>query len=313
MPVATPPVFDVAIAGRGPAGITAAIYCARSKLSTVMFGEIVGGQAAVSADIENYPGFTKITGKDLSTRLAEHVNHYPEIVQKPCNVVKVEKKPDGFRLKTSDGAEYRATSVIIATGAKPRKLNIPGEAAYEYKGLSYCAACDGPAYGGKDVAVIGGGNSALDAAALMAQIARTVYLITINPEFTGDQYLFQTVRNYPNVKILYNTQTTQVLGDSMLSGINVKTPEGEKTLRVRGVFVEIGRIPVTEMVDVEKTAWGEIITSRDAETPIEGLFAAGDCTDVHEKQIAVAVGMGCAAAMYAFKYVSHKNSSKIVA
>jgi alkyl hydroperoxide reductase subunit F len=210
-------------------------------------------------------------------------------------------------VKTNKGV-YETKSVIIASGKKSRELKVPGEKEFKNKGLTYCATCDGPLFAGKDVAVIGGGNSALDAAIQLIKIARQVYIINITSQITGDAIMQEQVYNSKIATVLNSTQVTAILGDRLVTGIKIKRDNKEEIVSIQGVFVEIGLIPHTEFAkDIEKNALGEIKVNCRNETNIPGIFAAGDVTDVPEKQIIIAAGEGSKAALSAFRYlVQHK-------
>jgi len=296
---------ELIIIGGGPAGITAAVYAARKQMDFCVITKDVGGQAALSGDIENYTGFQFITGPDLAQKFREHLEKYKFDLQEGDEVQTVERISQGFKVKATSGKELEAKTLIIASGKIPRLLNAKGEKEFKNKGVTYCATCDGPLFAKKDVAVIGGGNSALDAALQMTKIANKVYVININQDFSGDQILKDKVLAAKNVEVLNKAKTTEFFGDKLLKGLKVEIDGKEKTINVEGVFVEVGMVPNAYFIDfVEKNKRGEIMINCAAQTSIPGIFAAGDVTDVPDKQIVIAAGDGSKAALAAFKYLS---------
>lgn len=300
-------MFDLIIIGAGPAGITASIYAARKKMDLLVITRDVGGQAAWSGDIENYTGYQFITGPELVGKFEEHIRKYGIELKENEEVLEIKKKDEAVWVQT-DKAAYEGKTAIIASGKKSRELGVPGEKEFKNRGLTYCATCDGPLFAGKDVAVIGGGNSALDATLQLMQIAKHIYLINITSDLTGDLVMREKVRESDKVSILNSTQVTAILGEKMVNAIKTKRGDKEETLAVEGVFVEIGLIPNSEFAkDLEKNGLAEIKVNCYNETNIPGIFAAGDVTDVPEKQIIVAAGEGAKAALSAFRYLSrHK-------
>ena len=299
-------IYDLIIVGAGPAGITAAIYAARKKLKTLVVSKDIGGQTALSGAVENYTGYQYITGFELARKFEEHVKEFDLDFHEREEVTRIQKVDDTFRVSTDQGA-YEGKTVIIASGAKPKELRIPGEKEFKNRGVTYCATCDAPLFAGRDVAVIGGGNSAMDATLQLLSIARKIYLITVNPELEGDEIMKQKISQAKNVEVWMNTKTVEILGDSMVTAIRVvKRDEGR--LNVQGVFIEIGYTPNSEFINiVEKNELNEIKVDARCETNVPGIFAAGDVTDVPEKQIIIAAGEGSKAALAAFSYLSRKR------
>lgn len=296
---------DLIIIGGGPAGVTAAIYAARKRLNFSVITKDIGGQTAWSGEIENYTGYRIVSGPELTLKFKEQLEEYKFELREGEEVVKVEKNRDHFIVKTSKGEELSARTLIIASGKSPRALNVPGEAEFKGLGLTYCATCDGPLFAGKDVVVIGGGNSGLDAVLQMMKISPKVYLVNIGRELTGDAVMREKVKSATNVEILNQTQTLEIKGDKFVKGIKVKSNGRIKEIAVDGVFVEIGLIPASDFIDfVEKNKKGEININCASETSVEGVFAAGDVTSVPAKQIIIAAGEGAKAALAAFKYLS---------
>ena len=297
-------MYDLIIIGAGPAGITASVYAARKRLKFLVITLDIGGQAAWSGDIENYTGYQFITGPDLAAKFEEHMKQYKFDMKENEEVTEVKKAGDAIRVRTHKG-EYEAKTLIIASGKISKELNVPGEKEFKHHGLSYCATCDGPLFSGKDVAVIGGGNSALDAALQMIKIAKRVYIINVNPSLGGDQVLREKVERSSIVKVINSAKVIEILGDKMVTGIKIKHEDKEELLSVQGVFVEIGLVPNSKFAkDIDKNQYGEIKVNCKNETNIPGIFAAGDVTDVSDKQIVIAAGDGSKAALAAFKYLN---------
>ena len=297
-------MYDLIIIGAGPAGITATVYAARKKMSFLVISGDIGGQAAWSGDIENYTGYQFITGPDLTSKFEEHMRKYGVAVKEPENVIDLKRVGDKIVVKTDKG-QYESRTAIIASGKKSRELSVPGEKEFKNKGLTYCATCDGPLFTGKDVAVIGGGNSALDAVLQLTKIARRIYLINMVSHLTGDPIMIEKVHESDIVTVMNNARVLSITGDGMVSGIKVICDGEEKALPVEGIFVEIGLTPNSHFApDLDKNAFGEIIVDCHNRTNIPGIFAAGDVTDVPEKQIIIAAGEGSKASLSAFKYLN---------
>jgi len=272
-------------------------------MNFLVISKDIGGQTAWSGDIENYTGYQFITGPDLTAKFEEHMRKYGVGLKEGEGVTGIEKKDNLILVKTDKDA-YETEAVIVASGKRSRELGVPGEAEFKNLGLTYCATCDGPLFGGKDVAVIGGGNSGLDACLQLIRIANKVYLINVTQELTGDPIMQEKVKNSDKVTVINNSQVTAVLGDKLVSGIKVKTAGKEETISVQGVFVEIGLIPNVEFAgDLDKNEFGEIKVDSYNRTNIAGIFAAGDVTDVPEKQIIIAAGEGSKATLSAFRYL----------
>ena len=300
-------MYDLIIIGAGPAGITARVYAGRKKMQLLVISRDIGGQAAWSSDIENYTGYQFITGTELVAKFEEHMRKYDIPMKENETVTEVKKANNIISVKTDKGT-YEAKSVIIASGKRSKELGVPGEKEFKNRGLTYCATCDGPLFSDKAVAVIGGGNSALDAALQLIKIAKKVYVINITDSLTGDAVMRQKVEGSKIVTILNNTGVTAILGDKFVNGIKIKREGKEETLSVEGVFVEIGLIPNSEFAkDIEKNQIGEIKINCRNETNIPGIFAAGDVTDVPEKQIIIAAGEGSKAALSAFRYLAQSR------
>jgi alkyl hydroperoxide reductase subunit F len=297
-------IYDLIIIGAGPAGITAAVYAARKKINCMVATKDIGGQAAWSGDIENYTGYQFITGPELVAKFEEHLRKYSIVLKENEEVSLLSRKDNVVFVQTSKGL-YRTKTAIVASGKKSRQLGVPGEKEFKNKGLTYCATCDGPIFAKKDVAVIGGGNSALDATLQLMRIARRVYLINSNDELAGDEVMRGKVLENKIVRVLNNTRVGAIQGDKFVTGIRIKGESKEETLPVQGIFVEIGLTPNSDFAkDLAKNETGEIKVDCHNRTNMEGIFAAGDVTDVPEKQIIIAAGEGAKASLSAFRYLA---------
>lgn len=300
-------MYDLIIIGAGPAGITATVYAARKRMNFLVISGDIGGQAAWSGDIENYTGYQFITGPELASKFEDHMRKYGVALREGENVTDLRKSGDKVIVKTDKG-EYESRTAIVASGKRSRELSVPGEKEFKNRGLTYCATCDGPLFADKDVAVIGGGNSALDAVLQLMNIARHVYLVNIVSHLTGDPVMIDKVHESDKVTIMNNAKVTGIMGSGMVKGVKVKCDGEDKDIPVEGVFVEIGLIPNSHFApDLEKNALGEIKVDCHNRTNIPGIFAAGDVTDVPEKQIIIAAGEGSKASLSAFKYLNQRR------
>jgi len=301
-------IFDLIIIGAGPAGITSAVYAARKGMSFLVVSGDIGGQTAWSGDIENYLGYQFITGTELTVKFEEHMEKYGVQVHQFEKIKKIENADNVFKI-ISEKNEYLTRAVIIATGKKSKELNVPGEKEFRGKGVAYCATCDAPLFKGKDVAVIGGGNSALEAAIQLAGIASKVYMVNNEKELGGDKILQDKISSFRNVEILNNSQVKEIRGEKFVNSVIVKNSEGSDiTLQVQGIFIEIGLIPNSNIeCNIEKNDKLEIKVNNKNETNIPGIFSAGDVTDVPEKQIIISAGEGAKAALGAYRYLMMKE------
>jgi len=315
-------LYDVIIIGGGPAGVAAAVYAARKKLKTLLITEFFGGQSVVSDDIQNWIGEPHISGFELAQKLEAHVRSYPQDIdvkmpEKVVEIKPIECKSDDricdFEVKTDIGGIYQGKTIILASGARRKKLNVPGEEKFEGKGVAYCATCDAPLFNGKRVAVIGGGNAGLEAVQDLFPYASEIYLIHRGEVLTGDLIVQEEIKKNPKLKeIILNAQTIEILGDSFVTGlkyINSKTGE-EKVLSVEGVFVEIGSVPNSELVKdlVEIDKWGQVIVdSKYGSTSHPAIFAAGDVTNDPYKQNNISAGDGVKAALSAYAYLQKRG------
>ncbi|MGB2660910.1 MAG: FAD-dependent oxidoreductase [Candidatus Omnitrophota bacterium] len=297
-------VYELIIIGAGPAGITASVYAARKRMDFLVLTGDIGGQTTWSGDIENYTGYQFITGADLTAKFEEHIKKYNVSLKENEKVTEARKEGDIFVIDTAKGT-YKAKTVIIASGKRSKQLNVPGEEEFKSKGLTYCATCDGPLFANKDVVIVGGGNSALEAAIQLVKIAKKIYIVNITPELGGDEIIREKVVKSDKVTVMNNSQVTAVFGDNFVNRVKLKTENGDKELEVQGVFVEIGLDPNSNLAkDLDKNEKGEIIVNCRNETNVPGIFAAGDVTNVPEKQIIIAAGDGAKTALGAFRYVS---------
>lgn len=299
-------MYDLVIIGMGPAGLTAAVYAARKKLSTLLVGKQYGGQMAWASGVENYIGFQYITGPELLSKFEDHVKQYP-VERVEAEVVKLTRENGHFITRTAGGEEFHSRAVIVASGKAPRRLNAPGERELTGRGVSYCAVCDAPLFAGMDVAVVGGGNSALTAAYDLIKIAKQVYVVSL-AEWTADPILVDKVKNAPNLTKLVGYETVRIEGNERVTGITLRSLDGrkeEKKIPVQGVFIEIGTVPSTHFVEglLELNEKGEIKVDCDCSTSVPGAFAAGDVSSIPEKQIIVAAGEGAKAALGAYRYL----------
>ncbi|MEK3856400.1 alkyl hydroperoxide reductase subunit F [Cytobacillus sp. FSL H8-0458] len=298
--------YDVLVIGGGPAGSSAAIYAARKGIRTGIVAERFGGQVMDTLGIENFISVKHTEGPKLVASLEEHVKDYGIDVMNLQRAKRLEKK-DLVEIELENGAVLKSKSVILSTGARWRNVNVPGEAEFKNKGVAYCPHCDGPLFEGKDVAVIGGGNSGVEAAIDLAGIVNHVTVIEFNPELKADAVLQERLNSLPNVTVVTNAQTTEITGTDKVNGISYMDRETEKThhVELQGVFVQIGLVPNTDWLgdQIERTRFGEIVVDKHGATNIPGVFAAGDCTDSAYKQIIISMGSGATAALGAFDYL----------
>ncbi|MBX9975339.1 alkyl hydroperoxide reductase subunit F [Cytobacillus firmus] len=298
--------YDVLVIGGGPAGSSAAIYAARKGIRTGIVAERFGGQVMDTLGIENFISVKHTEGPKLVASLEEHVKDYGIDVMNLQRAKRLEKK-DLVEIELENGAVLKSKSVILSTGARWRNVNVPGEAEFKNKGVAYCPHCDGPLFEGKDVAVIGGGNSGVEAAIDLAGIVNHVTVIEFNPELKADAVLQERLNSLPNVTVVTNAQTTEITGTDKVNGISYMDRDTEKQhhVELQGVFVQIGLVPNTDWLgdQIERTRFGEIVVDKRGATNIPGVFAAGDCTDSAYKQIIISMGSGATAALGAFDYL----------
>lgn len=299
--------FDVLVIGGGPAGASAAIYAARKGIRTGIVVERFGGQVNDTLAIENFISIKRTEGPKLAANLEEHVREYNVDVIKSLRAKRLEKKGNMIEVELENGAVLKSKTVIIATGARWRNVGVPGEAEFKNKGVAYCPHCDGPLFEGKHVAVIGGGNSGVEAAIDLAGIAKHVTVLEFLEDLKADSVLQERLYSLPNVTVIKNAQTTEITGTNKVNGLTYKdraTGE-EHHIELDGVFVQIGLVPNTEWLGdaVERNKFGEIIVDSRGATSLPGVFAAGDCTNIPYKQIIISMGSGATAALGAFDYL----------
>ncbi|MBI2063097.1 MAG: FAD-dependent oxidoreductase [Candidatus Yanofskybacteria bacterium] len=324
-------MFDLIIIGGSAAATTAGIYAARRNLNFKIITKDFGGEVATSGEIANWPGIIKTDGIALAQQFRAHLDSYKVEIEEGVEVERITKMPDGtFCITTKTGAglkmaaekltdsqeapkvkyDYTTRAVLVTTGVHPRELNVPGEKEFRNKGVSYCTTCDGPLFKGKIVATIGGGNSALESALMLADIASKVYVINKNPEFKGDQVLIDNLKTKQNVEIIYDANTSEILGQEFVTGLKYTDKNGAaQEIKSEGIFIHIGMIPNSGLVppEVEKNKFYEIVVNKNCETNIPGLYAAGDVTDVPFKQIVIAAGQGCVALLSAVQYLNRQT------
>ncbi len=299
-------MYDLMIIGGGPAGLAASVYAARKKLETLLISVDIGGQVNWTLGVENYLGYQFIEGAELIDKFHSQVSQFPIDQKIGEKISRLGKINGGFEATSETGDKYQARAVILATGKRPRRLNVPGETELTGRGVTYCAICDGPVFSGQRVSVVGGGNSALEAALDMVKIAEHVDLVSLTP-LTGDQVLVEKLGVAKNLSIFTEYQTEKIEGQDFVEGMQIKDLKSDqsKRLDVTGIFIEIGLVPNSDSVSglLELNRWGEVPISCSCETAITGLYAAGDVTDVPEKQIVVAAGEGAKAALQAHRYL----------
>ncbi len=317
--MADEPRYDLVIIGAAAAGSAAAIYAARRNLNFLVVSKDIGGEVALSGEVNNWPGIIDTTGAQLAKDFHDHLKHYEVDIKNGFEVNKIEQKNNYHIVKAkndnNEKLDLSTTAVIVASGIHPRHLNIEGEEDLKGKGVTYCTVCDGPLFKGKTTATIGAGNSALESALMMSEIAKKVYLVTKYPNNEeknggfpkGEDILINKVKNLDHVEILYNADTNAVLGQDKVTGIKYEDLNSgeEHELDVDAVMVHIGMIPNSDFVDcAKKNNYKEIEVDIKCRTSCDGLFAAGDVTNIPFKQIAIATGHGVTAALSAIEYIN---------
>lgn len=299
---------EVVIVGAGISGLTAAIYAKRKKMNFTILGEEFGGQFLESGQINNYPGIVETDGADFSKKFEEQLKFNeiePKIGEK---ITKISKIDSGFKLEGKKD-NYQAKTVIIATGSHPKKLGIKGEDQFANKGLTYCSVCDGPLFSDKTIAVIGGGNSALEGVDFTHKVAQKIYLINIDQKFNAHEGLIEKVNSYDNVEIITEAEIAEILGDKMVSGLKYKKTGETKKIDVEGVIIEIGRTPNTDFLEgfLKLNKKKHVMIDCQSKTSVSGVFAAGDCASGNEYQYTIAAGQGCIALLKAARYLADKQ------
>ncbi|PIC70529.1 alkyl hydroperoxide reductase subunit F [Sporosarcina sp. P16b] len=298
--------FDVLVVGGGPAGASAAIYAARKGIRTGIIADRFGGQILDTAAIENFISVNRTEGPKLAASLEEHVKEYDIDIMNLQTAKRLEKK-DLIEIELENGAVLKSKTVILSTGARWRNIGVPGEAEFRNKGVAYCPHCDGPLFEGKDVAVVGGGNSGIEAAIDLAGIASHVTVLEFAPELKADAVLQERLNSLPNATVLTNVQTKEITGTDKVDGVTYTNRDSgeEHRIELDGVFIQIGLVPNTDWLgdSVERNRFGEIVIDKKGATNVPGVFAAGDCADEPYKQIIISMGSGATASLSAFDYL----------
>ncbi|PIC85861.1 alkyl hydroperoxide reductase subunit F [Sporosarcina sp. P20a] len=298
--------FDVLVVGGGPAGASAAIYAARKGIRTGIVADRFGGQILDTAAIENFISVNRTEGPKLAASLEEHVKEYDIDIMNLQTAKRLEKK-DLIEIELENGAVLKSKTVILSTGARWRNIGVPGEAEFRNKGVAYCPHCDGPLFEGKDVAVVGGGNSGIEAAIDLAGIVNHVTVLEFAPELKADAVLQERLNSLPNAKVLTNVQTKEITGTDKVNGVTYTDRDSgeEHHIELNGIFIQIGLVPNTDWLgdSVERNRFGEIVVDKKGATNVPGVFAAGDCSDSPYKQIIISMGSGATASLSAFDYL----------
>jgi alkyl hydroperoxide reductase subunit F len=299
-------MYEIIIVGGGPAGMSAAVYAARKRLNTLLVTSDIGGQVNWTTGVENYLGYQFIEGADLIAKFQQQVNQFPIDQKIGTKVTQIKKIENSFEVVSETGEKFQGKVVLLASGKRPRRLNVAGEIELTGRGVTYCAICDGPVFTGQKVAVIGGGNSAIEATLDMIKLAEHVDLVSVTP-LTGDPIMIEKLANANNLTIYTNYQTEKVLGQGLVEGLIIKDNKtgNSRQLDDTGIFIEIGLVPNSDMVKdlVKLNRDGEVLVNCSCETEVPGLFAAGDVTTVPEKQIVIAAGEGAKASLQAHRYL----------
>lgn len=304
-------MFDLIIIGGASAGLTSAIYAARKKLNTIILTDKVGGQSLLTDNIENYPAFQSISGQELIGKMREQVESLGVEIKEGQRVKKISKSSDGFELETEGGEVFKTRALIIATGKKPRQLNVPREKELTSKGVSYCSICDAPLFSGKDVVVVGGGNAGLEAAVDLTKYANKIYVLEFESKIMGDEATQEKLRQTGKVEFITDATTKEIKGDKFVEALIYEDRKAgeQKELKVQGVFVNIGQIPSSDFVRdfLKLNDQNEIVIDpRTNQTSVDGVFAAGDVSDVLYKQCVIAAGEGAKAALSVYKYLQRE-------
>ena len=291
-------MLDTLIIGAGPAGMAAGIYAARAELSHLVLecGLMSGGQIINTSEVDNYPGLKGIGGFELAMKFREHCDEC-NVQFRDGKVTKVEKKEEGFSVELENGETYSAKTVLFATGAKHRKLGVPGEEEFAGGGVSYCATCDGAFFRGKEVAVVGGGDVAIEDALFLARVCKKVYLVHRRDEFRAAKTLVNRLRACENVEFVLKATPTRITGQGKVENLVVMSETGERELPVSGVFVAVGMLPNTELLNnlVTLNEAGYVVAGEDCKTDVPGVFVAGDLRTKHLRQVVTAAADGATA------------------
>lgn len=300
--------YDVIVIGAGPAGLTAGIYLSRARLKTLIVSEgTVGGQMVLTYEIANYPGVESISGYQLSNIMKKQAKSFGCDIKANISIIRLELSEKLKSLVLSDGNSYTSDSIILTPGGRSRTLGVPGEDVYKGKGISYCATCDGDFFTGKEIVVVGGGNSALEEAVSLTKYASRVTVVHQFDHFQAFKHAIDEAQNHPKISFSMKSVITAFYGNENLESIDIKDlKSGEVTnFKTDGVFVFIGYIPNTEFLKgkVELNQWGEIVVKADMSTNVEGVYAAGDSTAKRYRQVTTAVGDGTIAALASSDYI----------
>ncbi len=301
-------LYETIIIGAGIAGCTAAIYASRKRMRFELITGKFGGQFLESGEVLNYPGITETTGADFSKQMEDQLKFNKVTPRVGIWVKEIQKKKNHFIVKTNK-KDFVTKTIIITTGAKPRELNVKGEPEYKNKGVTYCAICDGPIFTGKNVVVIGGGDSALEAVDFLTKIAKKITILNLTDKFKAHEYLQEKIKKNKKITVINNATTTEIYGDQFVKGIKYNQNGKTKDLKVGGVFVEIGRIPNTDFTKgfLKRDNHNHIKINAHTETSVPGIFSAGDCSSVHEYQYVIAAGQGCTALIKAARYLANQK------
>ena len=301
-------MHETIIIGAGIAGLTAAIYAARKRMDFLIISEDFGGQFNVSGEVVNYPGIIETTGADFE-KIMEKQMKFNKVDVRQEKVAKIEKISKGnFRIVTNKG-KHETKTIIIATGARPRKLDVPGEKEFANKGLTYCAICDGPLFTGKKVAIIGGGDAGLEAADFMLNIAKDIKMLESMEKSKAHEYLQQRIFSQKKVEFINKAAVKEIYGRKFVEGLKYERDGKVNDLKVDGIIIEIGRAPNTELFRglVELDEHNHVAIDQQTRTSVQGIFAAGDCASGHEYQYVIAAGQGCMALLKAARYLAKKK------
>ncbi len=304
--------FDVLVLGAGAAGYTAAIYARRYNLKTAVVGKEPGGVASEAADIENYPGFERISGMELMERFRKQAESLGTKISIFYDIEEAGKRNGKFFARLSSGEEFLGKTLIVALGSKRRKLGIPGEKEFAGKGVSYCATCDAAFFKDKVVGVVGGNDSAAKAALILSKVAKKVYIIYRRSKIRAEPILVDRINSAENIEYIYNAVPKEIKGDTFVKSIAVEKDGKETEIPLDGIFVEIGSVPedkITDMLGLEKNEKGYVIVKEDMSTNVLGVFAAGDITTGSNmfRQLITAAAEGAIAAESAYKFIEKKG------
>ena len=296
---------DVIIVGAGIAGLSAALYCGRQELDVLVIGKNLGGQALLATEIQNYPGVPSTSGFDLVKRIEEQARGFGAEIMFD-EVISLRREGDRFRVGTSSGREFSSLAIILAFGKTPRDLGVPGENRLKGKGISYCTICDGPLFKGRTTVLIGIGEHGVESADMLSKIAKKLYWIFPAKSPGGDPSLFNAVRSRSNVEVIPSARVLEVRGEKRFESVLIEAGGERREIRGDGLFVEMGYVTKTEFLKgiVDLNERGEIKVDRICRTSVEGIFAAGDVTDMPYKQAVIAASMGAIAALSAYNYIA---------